>query len=126
MIIPRMGPDTPRPEQVLARTSPNLVDLGFALLAGAAGAYVTVRTEAGSALPGVGIAVALVPPLATVGIALGADRGELTFGALLLFVTNFAAITLAAGLTFALTGFTPPRERFGSAQSAYLPLPSWS
>jgi hypothetical protein len=35
MIIPRIGPDTPLPEQVLARTSPNLVDLGIALLAGA-------------------------------------------------------------------------------------------
>jgi uncharacterized membrane protein len=111
LIIPRIGPDTPLPEQVLARTSPNLADLGIALLAGAAGAYVTVRTEAGSALPGVGIAVALVPPLATVGITLGAERGELAFGALLLFVTNFAAITLAAGLTFAFAGFTPPRER---------------
>lgn len=111
MIIPRIGPDTPLPEQVLARTSPNLADLGIALLAGAAGAYVTVRSEAGSALPGVGIAVALVPPLATVGITLGADRGELAFGALLLFVTNFAAIALAAGLTFALAGFIPPKER---------------
>ena len=37
MIIPRIGPDTPLPEQVLARTSPNLADLGIALLAGAAG-----------------------------------------------------------------------------------------
>jgi len=112
LIIPRIGPDTPLPEQVLARTSPNLADLGIALLAGAAGAYVTVRTEAGSALPGVGIAVALVPPLATVGITLGAGRGELALGALLLFITNFAAITLAAGLMFAFAGFVPPRERF--------------
>ncbi len=112
LIIPRIGPDSPLPEQVLARTSPNLADLGIALLAGAAGAYVTVRTEAGSALPGVGIAVALVPPLATVGITLGAGRGELARGALLLFITNFAAITLAAGLMFAFAGFVPPRERF--------------
>ena len=112
LIIPRIGPDSPLPEQVLARTSPNLADLGIALLAGAAGAYVTVRTEAGSALPGVGIAVALVPPLATVGITLGAGRGELALGALLLFITNFAAITLAAGLMFAFAGFVPPRERF--------------
>lgn len=111
LIVPRISPDTPIPEQVLARTSPNLADLGIALLAGAAGAYMTVRTEAGSALPGVGIAVALVPPVATVGVTLGADRGELAFGALLLFIPNFAAITLAAGLTFAFAGFVPPRER---------------
>lgn len=110
-IIPRIGPDSPLPAEVIARTSPNLADLGIAILAGAAGAYVTVRSEAGSALPGVGIAVALVPPLATVGIALAAHRSDLAAGAALLFITNFAAITLAAGLTFAIAGFVPPRSR---------------
>jgi len=74
VFIPRIGSDTPLPSEVLSRTTPNLADLGIAIFAGAAGAYVTVRSEAGSALPGVGIAVALVPPLATVGITLGADR----------------------------------------------------
>ena len=110
-LIPRIGPDTPLPDEVIARTAPNLADLGIAILAGVAGAYVTVRSEAGSALPGVGIAVALVPPLATVGITLVAQREDLARGALLLFLTNFAAITLAAGLTFALAGFVPPPER---------------
>lgn len=110
-LIPRVGPDSPVPAEVLARTAPNLVDLGIAILAGAAGAYVTVRSEAGSALPGVGIAVALVPPLAAVGVTLAADRADLARGALLLFLTNFAAIGLASGVTFALAGFVPPRER---------------
>ena len=43
--------------------------------AGAAAGFVTVRTEASGALPGVGIAVALVPPLATVGITIGVAVG---------------------------------------------------
>lgn len=111
VLIPRLGPDSILPWEVMARTAPNLVDLGIALAAGAAGAYVTVRSEAGSALPGVGIAVALIPPLATVGIALAADRPDLAGGALLLFATNFAAISLAAGITFAAAGFVPPLER---------------
>ena len=109
--VPRVGADSPVPSEVMARTAPNLADLGIAILAGAAGAYVTVRSEAGSALPGVGIAVALVPPLASVGVTLAADRNDLARGALLLFLTNFAAIALAAGVTFALAGFVPPRER---------------
>lgn len=122
-LIPRIGSDTPLPAEVLARTAPNLADLGVAILAGAAGAYVTVRSEASSALPGVGIAVALVPPLAAVGITLGAGRSDLAEGALLLFLTNFAAITLSAGLMFAVVGFVPPRERlrrrrFGIAVAA--------
>jgi uncharacterized hydrophobic protein (TIGR00271 family) len=111
LVIPRIGPDTPLPSEVLARTAPNLADLGIAILAGAAGAYVTVRSEAGSALPGVGIAVALVPPLAAIGITLGAERGDLAAGALLLFLTNFAAIAVSAGLMFAIAGFVPPRAR---------------
>ena len=111
LLIPRVGSDTPIPAEVMARTAPNFADLGIAILAGAAGAYVTVRSEAGSALPGVGIAVALVPPLASVGVTLAADRSDLARGAMLLFLTNFAAIALAAGITFALAGFIAPRKR---------------
>jgi len=111
VVVPRFGPDSILPGGVMAHTTPNLVDLGIALAAGAAGAYVTLRSEAGSVLPGVGIAVALIPPLATVGITLAADRPDLAGGAFLLFLTNFAAISLAAGVTFAVAGFVPPPER---------------
>ncbi len=55
-------------EELIARTNPALLDLAVAIVAGAAGAYVLVRREAIAALPGVAIAVALVPPLTTVGI----------------------------------------------------------
>jgi uncharacterized hydrophobic protein (TIGR00271 family) len=92
-----------------ARTSPGILDLGVALAAGAAGAYVTVRRTGSDALPGVAIAVSLVPPLATVGICLELGRPNDAAGALLLFVTNFAAIVVAACLVFALAGATPDR-----------------
>ncbi len=48
--------------ELLSRTEPSLLDLAIAIAAGAAGAYVTVRRKAAGALPGVAIAVALVPP----------------------------------------------------------------
>ena len=48
--------------QLLARTSPDLRDLGVALLAGAAGAYAQTRRSLATSLVGVAIAVALVPP----------------------------------------------------------------
>jgi uncharacterized hydrophobic protein (TIGR00271 family) len=105
VVLPRMQDGSPLAGEIVARTAPNLVDLGIALAAGAAGAYIMVRSEASSALPGVGIAVALVPPLATVGITAGVGERDLAFGALLLFVTNLLAIVLAAGLTFAIAGF---------------------
>ncbi len=93
-----------------ARTSPGLLDLGVALAAGAAGAYVAVRRTGSDALPGVAIAVSLVPPLATVGICLELGRPDDAAGALLLFVTNFAAIVVAACIVFTLAGAAPSRE----------------
>ena len=64
------------PQEILSRTAPGLIDLGIAVAAGAAGGYVIARPAVSSALPGVGIAVALVPPLATIGICL--QLGEAT------------------------------------------------
>lgn len=93
-----------------ARTSPNLLDLGVALAAGAAGAYVAARRTGTDALPGVAIAVSLVPPLATVGICLELGRPADAAGAMLLFLTNFSAITVVASIVFVLTGAHISRE----------------
>lgn len=87
-----------------ARTHPGLGDLGIALAAGAAGAWVAARRTGSDALPGVAIAVSLVPPLATVGIALEHGRGEDVAGAAILFFTNFTAIVVVACLVFIVLG----------------------
>lgn len=96
--------------EVLARTQPDIKDLVVALAAGAAGAYATVRSDVSSSLPGVAVAVALVPPLGAVGITL--ERGEFEFarGAMLLYTTNLAAIIFAGIVVFVGTGFVPPRR----------------
>ena len=102
-----LGPDRIElPNEVLSRTSPTLFDLGIALAAGAAGAYTIVRRES-SAIPGVAVAVALVPPLAVIGITLENDEADLAAGALLLFATNLAAIVFAAAIVLLITGFAP-------------------
>lgn len=101
---------TQLPAELLARTSPTLLDLFVAVAAGAAGGYVLVRREASGALPGVGIAVALVPPLATVGICTELGRGDLAWRAFLLFATNLAAIVFAAAAVLALLGFAKTTE----------------
>ena len=80
-------------------------DLAIAVLAGTAGAFVSVRSEASSALPGVGIAVALVPPLAAIGMTLGIGDLDLAGGAILLYLTNLVGIILAASIVFTLAGF---------------------
>lgn len=121
-LLPEIDADVTLPGELLARTGPNLFDLGIAVAAGAAGAYVLVRKEAGSALPGVGIAVALVPPLATVGITLGLGRGDLASGAVLLFLTNLACITLAASLVFSFAGFVPRLDRIFTRRGRWISL----
>jgi len=107
-VIP--GRETPLPAELMARTSPNLLDLGIALAAGAAGAYGQVRRHAADALTGVAVAVALVPPLAVVGITLQLTEWQLALGAGLLFLANVVGIVIAASATFLAAGFVPGRN----------------
>ena len=94
--------------EIMSRIRPGLLDLGVALVSGAAGAYALCRRDVSASLAGVAIAAALVPPLAVVGIGLSMGRWEVTLGALLLFLANFVAIASAGGLIFLLLGFAPP------------------
>jgi uncharacterized hydrophobic protein (TIGR00271 family) len=87
--------------EVINRTSPNLLDLGVALVAGAVAMYAKLRKEAISALAGLAIAVALVPPICVVGILLASSSWALAQGALLLFVTNLLGIMVGAMATLA-------------------------
>ncbi len=96
--------------QITSRVSPTLLDMAIALAAGAAGAYATVDDRVSSSLPGVAIAVALVPPLGVVGVALQADLFDDALGAFLLFSTNFVSIILASVVIFIATGFSPVRR----------------
>lgn len=95
------------PAEVLARSRPGLADLLVALSAGFAGAYILVRREAISALPGVAIAVSLVPPLGACGILLYFWEPHLAGRAFLLFFTNFSVIVLTACGVFLAAGFRP-------------------
>ncbi len=93
--------------EVLARTQPSLIDLGVALFSGLAGAFALTYWEAAGALPGVAIAAALVPPLASVGISFAEGDWRRGLGALLLFATNYITIALAAAFVFGVFGFRP-------------------
>jgi uncharacterized hydrophobic protein (TIGR00271 family) len=91
--------------EVTARTAPNLLDLGIAVAAGAAGAFAVNRADVSEALPGVAVAIALVPPLAVTGLTLYAGNVEQALGAALLFATNLVAIVAMASVVFVLTGY---------------------
>lgn len=93
--------------QIIARSSPTILDLITAIAAGAAGAYGLSRPDVSDSLPGVAIAISLVPPLTVVGIAYSQGAWVDGHGALLLFVTNMLAILIMGGITFIVTGVTP-------------------
>ncbi|MEE9416607.1 MAG: DUF389 domain-containing protein [Acidimicrobiales bacterium] len=102
--------DTTTNSQILSRSSPTILDLIIALAAGAAGAYGLSRPDVSDSLPGVAIAISLVPPLSVVGIAYSQGDWMAGNGALLLFTTNMLAILIMGGLTFVLTGVAPLRR----------------
>ena len=58
-------------------------------------------------LVGVMVAVALLPPTATLGIMLGAGRTQLAIGAAILLAVNIVCVNLAAKMVFLLRGIKP-------------------
>ena len=100
-------PANPLGSEVIARTAPDVRDLLVAVAAGIAGTWATARTNVSSALPGVAVAVALVPPLAAVGLTLEAGEIRYTEGALLLYVTNLVAMVGIGAITMVAVGFVP-------------------
>jgi len=92
--------------QVMVRTSPRLLDLLAAIITGFAGAFAMSRNDVSDTLPGVAIAISLVPPLANVGILLATFNFSLALGSLLLFMTNYFAILITGAALFGIMGFS--------------------
>ncbi len=109
-------------DEILARTKPNLLDLGVALFSGLAGSLLVSRSQSREgggvgALPGVAIAVALMPPLCTVGFGIGSGLQDyIVTGAGLLFLTNLAAIVASAFVVFLLLRMDGTDVRLAIAQ----------
>lgn len=78
--------------QVAGRVHPTLIDLIAALATGLVGSVALIRRDISDTLPGVAIAISLVPPLTVVGLTFEAGAYHQSVGALLLFLTNVAAI----------------------------------
>lgn len=90
--------------QVLARTSPRLVDLIIALASGFVAALASIRSDIPDAVPGIAISASIVPPLCVVGAALYEGVFDAAVGAFLLFVTNYVAIQIMGGAVYLIAG----------------------
>jgi len=96
--------------ELAARTNVGMADVALALAAGAAGALAVTR-GAPTALVGVMVAVALLPPLVATGLFLGAGYPEMAGRAGLLTLTNVVCVNLAGVSTFLLQGVRPRHWR---------------
>ncbi|MEL6616817.1 MAG: TIGR00341 family protein, partial [Bacteroidota bacterium] len=92
--------------EIAARTRPTTLDLGIAIFSGLAGAVVTVSRERrlSASIPGVAIAVALIPPLGVAGFGLATGQWSLVRGSLLLFGANLGGIVIMGMLAFLAVG----------------------
>lgn len=92
--------------QIASRTEVHLSDIALALASGAAG-VLAYTMGMSSAVIGVMVAVALLPPLVTAGLLIGDMKFDLAYYAFLLVTTNVICVNLAAVLTFIIQGVSP-------------------
>lgn len=100
------GIDVASIDQIRERLAPDFLALAIALGAGVAGAF-SLSAGVSSALVGVMIAVALVPPTAVIGIGIAWGRPVVVVGSLVLVLLNFVSINLAALVTLWYQGYRP-------------------
>lgn len=99
--------------EVVARTQPNLIDLGIAVAAGGISGFAKVRRGISDALAGTAIAVALMPPLCVVGLSLSQGYMNFAKGAFLLYLTNLLGITLACMVVYIVAGYAEISHALG-------------
>jgi len=107
LFVPSLGES----QELMLRTKPTLVELFIALAAGFIGAFAVAHPKLSAALAGVVAAVALVPPLAVMGILFAQREFILAGGAALLYLTNLFAITFSAIILFLVVGVKFPTRQ---------------
>lgn len=93
--------------EILARTSPTVLDLLTAGFCALAGVYASLRpgSDTATTAAGTSIGISLVPPLCASGFGLGTSNWAVAGGAVLLFLTNLVAIIFVGTLAFVAAGF---------------------
>ena len=112
--------------EIMLRTDVGLAGVVLALASGAA-AVLSLITGLSSALVGVMVAVALLPPAATLGMMLGSGKPHAAAGAALLLAVNVVCINLSAKLMFMYRGIKPRTwlEKNKARQSVAITITMW-
>lgn len=92
--------------ELMSRTVAGFDTVALALASGAAGAM-SLTTGLSSTLVGVMVAVALLPPAATIGLMLSQGNTSLAIGAALLLAVNIVCVNLASKIVLLVKGIYP-------------------
>ncbi len=113
--------------ELLARTRAGYGDIVLALASGAAAAL-SLTTGLPTALVGVMVAVAILPPAATAGLMAGGGRLTDATAALTLLAINLICVNLAAQVVFAVKGIKPHHwlEQKNARQSTVFSAAVWA
>ncbi len=108
LLIGLVAPINVESGEIMSRADVGSMDIVLALASGVAGSL-AFTTGVSSALVGVMVAIALLPPTVATGVLLGSGRIEAGVGALLLLSINVVCVNLAAVVTFLAQGIRPAR-----------------
>lgn len=92
-------------DEILSRATPSLLYVYIALLSGVGATYAWAKPKISASIPGIAVAIALVPPLCVVGISITQLDTRLLTGALQMFLINGIGIVGASTVVFSLLGF---------------------
>tara|TARA_B100000686_G_scaffold351762_1_gene451442 strand:+ start:1959 stop:2951 length:993 start_codon:yes stop_codon:yes gene_type:complete len=112
--------------ELITRTNVGLDSVVLALASGAA-AVISLTTGLPSVLVGVMVSVALLPPTATLGLMIGAQKYSLAIGAGLLLAINIVSVNLSAKISFLFRGIKPRTwlEKQKARQSMTIYITIW-
>ena len=91
--------------EILSRTFSGLPFLAVSVIAGLAAAFSVVNPKLNESFSGIAISVALIPPVATIGIGLGVLNFSVVRGAFVLLLINVGGILAASLIAFSAMNF---------------------
>ncbi len=92
--------------ELMMRTDVGMDGIVLALVSGAA-AVLSLTAGWSNSLVGVMVAVAILPPTATLGLMLGSGHYQYALGAALLLAVNIVCVNLASNIAFLFKGIKP-------------------
>ena len=88
--------------EITARTNTSIIYFIIAVLAGAAASFAYIKPQLNKTLPGIAIAVALIPPLSVSGIGIAMLDWNIISKSFSLFLINIVGIVFASMVVFSL------------------------